>query len=342
MTKSTLKDNIVPLTLSIITVIAITFSLYVMKPVLVPFVFSVFLFFTIYPVIDTLRTKANFNKTISIAIGLLILLAFFSIILLLLGLSVRTLIQSIDIYTYKLIKLFDEISIYLADVGYKGDLDIVIQSIQKMPIFTWIQSVSGSIVGLLGNSVLVIIFTFFLIIGKETEGATSVMSQEVSQRITRYLMTKLATSALTGLLVGITFTLLDVQMALMFGMLSFFLNFIPNVGSIIAVLLPLPIVFLQFGSGITLILSIIIPGIIQFSIGNILDPKLMGENLGLHPVIILLSLLFWGFIWGVPGMFLSVPMTAIIKMVLNRSQITEPIAMVLEGKLTRNKKELIQ
>ena len=66
-------------------------------------------------------------------------------------------------------------------------------------------------------------------------------------------------------------------------------------------------------------------------IGNIIDPKLMGENLGLHPAIILLSLLFWGFIWGVPGMFLSVPMTAIIKLLLSRSKKTQSIAKILEG-----------
>ncbi|MEC8677349.1 MAG: AI-2E family transporter, partial [Candidatus Margulisiibacteriota bacterium] len=61
----------------------------------------------------------------------------------------------------------------------------------------------------------------------------------------------------------------------------------------------------------------------QFIIGNIVDPKLLGENLGLHPVMILLSLLFWGYIWGVSGMFLAVPMSAVLKILINRSEITE-------------------
>ena len=60
---------------------------------------------------------------------------------------------------------------------------------------------------------------------------------------------------------------------------------------------------------------------VQFFIGNILDPKLMGENLGLHPVVILLALLFWGYIWGIAGMFLAIPLTAIINILINRSQI---------------------
>jgi len=119
----------------------------------------------------------------------------------------------------------------------------------------------------------------------------------------------------------------------MFAVITFFLNFIPNIGSLIAILLPAPVAILQFGLGFKFAMLMIILGGIQFAIGNVLDPKLMGENLGLHPVVVLLALLFWGFIWGVPGMFLSVPMTAIIKLILSRYPATKPVAGWLEGNI---------
>ena len=120
-------------------------------------------------------------------------------------------------------------------------------------------------------------------------------------------------------------------MALLFAVLTFFLNFIPSVGSIIAVLIPLPVIFLQFGYSWEFLALISAAAFIQFVIGNIVDPKLMGDRLGLHPVIILLSLLFWGFIWGVPGMFLSAPITSIIKLLCSRSKITKPLVPIFEG-----------
>jgi AI-2 transport protein TqsA len=104
------------------------------------------------------------------------------------------------------------------------------------------------------------------------------------------------------------------------------------VGSIIAVILPLPVLFLQFGAAWETATIMSILGVVQFLIGNIIDPKLMGVNLDLHPVTILLSLLFWGFIWGVAGMFLSVPMTAVLKLILDRYSLTKPLANLLAGR----------
>ncbi|MFM1918850.1 MAG: hypothetical protein RLZZ303_484, partial [Candidatus Hydrogenedentota bacterium] len=114
------------------------------------------------------------------------------------------------------------------------------------------------------------------------------------------------------------------------------LNFIPNIGSIIATLLPAPVVFFSADvPTVNAVLAIAIPGCIQFSIGNLIEPKLMGDTLDMHPVVVLLSLIFWGMMWGMAGMFLAVPMTAIVKIVLERIEVTQPAAEVLAGRFDR-------
>ncbi|MHC4433691.1 MAG: AI-2E family transporter [Planctomycetota bacterium] len=128
----------------------------------------------------------------------------------------------------------------------------------------------------------------------------------------------------------------------MFGFLAFLLNFIPNIGSIIATLLPLPVAFIDPQLGIvSKVLALAIPGSIQFVIGNILQPKMMGESLDLHPVVVLLSLIFFGTIWGIIGMFLAVPITAVVMIFLQRFDYTRAIADLAAGKtdvLTKTKK----
>ena len=119
----------------------------------------------------------------------------------------------------------------------------------------------------------------------------------------------------------------------MFAILTFCLNFIPNIGSIIAVILPIPIILLQFGISFPFIAAIILLVAIQIAIGNILEPKLMGDSMGLHPVTILFFLAFWGYLWGITGMFLSVPITATLKIIFDKFEMTKPVAQLFAGKL---------
>jgi AI-2 transport protein TqsA len=111
------------------------------------------------------------------------------------------------------------------------------------------------------------------------------------------------------------------------------LNFIPNVGSIIATLLPLPLAIVQFNSLFWVMLVLLLPGTVQITVGNFVEPKLMGEGLELHPVAILVMLVFWGLIWGVVGMLLAAPITAVLGIVLGRFETTRPIARLLAGQL---------
>lgn len=143
--------------------------------------------------------------------------------------------------------------------------------------------------------------------------------KNITDQVQNYIFTKFIISVVTGILVGIVLALFGVDFVLVWVALTILLNFIPTIGSIIAVILPMLMTIVQFESFATTILVTGIIGAIQNLVGNILEPKIMGNKLGLNPLVILISLMLWGFVWGIPGMFISVPLTAIIKIVISNS-----------------------
>jgi AI-2 transport protein TqsA len=184
---------------------------------------------------------------------------------------------------------------------------------------------------------LVLIYVGFLLFGNSGTMPTNPDWREAERQTKKYLLIKTSVSATTGVLTGAILYMLGVDLAIVFGLLAFLLNFIPSLGSIIATLLPLPIVLLApQATPLAMFLAIALPGSVQFTIGNIIEPKLMGRGLDLHPITVLMVLIFWGILWGPIGMILSVPITAVIKIVLGRHESTRPVADVLAGRLGRN------
>jgi len=143
--------------------------------------------------------------------------------------------------------------------------------------------------------------------------------KDITSQVQRYIATKFLLSLLTGSLAGFILWLFGVDFFIVWGVFAFLLNFIPNIGSVIAVILPAVMTLVQYESlGYTLLVTAILI-VIQTIIGNGLEPKILGDRLGLNPLVILLSLLLWGYIWGIVGMFLSVPLTAVAKIIMSNS-----------------------
>ena len=222
----------------------------------------------------------------------------------------------------------------------------------------------GTVFGLLVNAFFVVIFVLFLLVGRDSTKVRGGIYEEIDKQVRVYIGKKVLLSAVTGGLVWLSLKLLGLPLASVFGMLAFLLNFIPSVGSVIATLLPIPMAFIQWyhpesvgfvahpatpadilelhhlsvDSGVVhspmlILLVVLIPGVMQNAIGNVIEPKIMGDELKLHPITILLALSFWGFIWGPVGMLLATPMTAAIRIVLLRFETGRPVAELLAGKL---------
>ncbi|MBQ6775685.1 MAG: AI-2E family transporter, partial [Synergistaceae bacterium] len=152
----------------------------------------------------------------------------------------------------------------------------------------------------------------------------------ISEQVSRYLGTLALISFATGVCAWIVLTLLGVKLAAGWGVLTFLLNFIPTVGSIIATIPPVIMAVIQFSPGLFKPFLVLMSlTAIQVTIGNIITPKVVGDRLGVSPVMILLSLLLWGMIWGIPGALLSTPIISIIKIVCENIPSLHSIAVLI-------------
>jgi predicted PurR-regulated permease PerM len=208
-----------------------------------------------------------------------------------------------------------------------------------------IKSFSGSFFSFLGNLMWVLLFMAFILaeresftrrlvnqLGKKNAGPVMESLQKINDSVQHYLGLKTLVSFLTGALVTIVLTIAGVDFALLWGVLTFVLNFIPTIGSIVATLPPIAITLFQSGSiGKTLFIAVLLLAI-QFAVGNVLEPKLMGRGLNLSPLVVLFSLIFWGWLWGIPGMLLSVPLTAAIRIAMEQIDATKTVAVLISSK----------
>jgi AI-2 transport protein TqsA len=339
-----------------LTAIALGLALAFLRPVLVPFVLALFISMAVTPVMDFLHLRLRFPR--ALAIVATIAIGFLALILLgaLVSSSLGELALQKDLYLGRISELKQNLSGWLeglvadhprlAPLKLEASLDPILDKIPAMvgAAIGWTVE-SGFLV--LSRGFLVLIFMMFLITGhrgpKPREPKT--LAHELRAGVMEYLRVKVLASALTGSLVYVILRVIGIDLALVFGLASFFLNFIPNIGSVVAVLLPVPIILLAGSDtveggvvvkeGVTMtgrVLAFGLPVVVQFLVGNVLEPKWMGTSLDLNPIVILLSLIFWGMLWGPIGMLLSVPITWILKALLERFSYTEPLARLLADK----------
>lgn len=319
--------------LMVLAAVAVAAALIYTRQVMIPFVLAIFIMYLVSPVVDFLQAKLHAPRAVSVLVALLVVFAILTLLALLITTSVRGLTASADIYRERLTSLAQTFLSVLDRFGLDLSQDQVLAAIRELPMLNVVRQTAGGVVGLVSNGVLVIIFVIYLLAGRNPHKLRTGFYAEVDQKVRRYIVTKVATSAATGIAVGIILTLFGLDLALVFGVLAFFLNFIPSVGSIISTLLPLPLAMVQFDSFWMVAGVFLVPGAVQMIVGNGIEPMVMGEGLQLHPVTILLALVFWGLIWGVVGMFLAAPITAVFRIVLDRFEMTRPIAGLLAGQL---------
>ncbi len=322
----------------VLAVIASAGALYWLRPVMIPLVLAVLLTYVLGPLVDLLIRRLRVPR--ALAIGLALLIGSLLLVVLggLISSSVQTLSANSAAYEARIGDLQARAVDALAGLGIEMDAGTVQTKVEGLPLQDWLSSLANGLVATLSNTVLVLIFAIYMLQGSAMTsmgGQPGGMRSEIVGRIRRYISLKVSISAATGALVGLLLWILGVELALVFGVLAFVLNFIPSVGSIIATLLPLPVVLLDPDfSMATLVLVVLLPGGVQMAVGNALEPKLMGDQLELHPITILAALTFWGMLWGIPGMLLAVPLTAALRIVLDGLDLTRPVARMMAGHMT--------
>jgi AI-2 transport protein TqsA len=322
--------------LLILSVIAIAIALVWLRPVMIPFVLASVFAIGLSPLIDLQTRYLRFPRPLAVLATLVIGVVLLSLIGAIISISVRELTSNVERYQAQIQVLLRQATALLSYAGISADT--VSNALVQVPIQTvsgMLMGTTNAVLGILSQGLLMLIFLVFLLLGGTTRGTSAGgMLGVVEARIRRYILTKVLLSALTGLLVGAVLMILGVDLALAFGLLAFLLNFVPSVGSIVATLLPLPVVLVSPDISMsTAILAVAIPAGIQLVLGNIVEPKIMGGSLDLHPVTILLALILWGMLWGIIGMLLATPLTAIMKIIFERIELTAPVAELLAGRL---------
>ncbi len=326
------QNWLVTASLMVLAAVALAAALAYTRAVMVPFVLALFIFYLVSPLTDLLHLKVRFPRWLSVIVGLLVVVGFLGLFGLLISTSARGLADSADIYREKLVGLAQRIFAVLDRYGVDLGQGNVLLSLEQLPLASILRTTAGTVIGLVTNGALVLVFVVFLLLGRRPGRRYTRLYTEIDAKVKQFIITKFLLSATTGVLVGVILAIMGLDLALVFGVLAFLLNFIPNIGSVVATFLPLPVALVQFDSLTPVVLVVLLPGVVQVTIGNVVEPKMMGEGLDLSPVTILLALVFWGLLWGVVGMLLAAPITAVLKIVLAQFETTRALAELLAGR----------
>jgi len=323
--------------LAIIALILVGFVLKVAQVVVVPLIIAWLLSYLLAPVIN-MMARRHVPPGLSVFLTLVLLLGIFYLSGVFIYARATGFVEEYPKYADRL----NEIS-----TDFLNRFTLPEDSLKGI---NWAQevgkrlvTVTGSFVGFLSNLLMVFFFLVFMLMGKpyahrkiqhafpEHQAARiASITQSITSQISRYLSIKVMISAITGGLVWGLLVGVGVDFPITWAVFAFLLNFIPIVGSIVATVPPVLITLVQFypngWAAIGVLAGLLV---IQQAMGSFLEPKLTGERLNLSPVVILISLIFWGWLWGIIGALLSVPITVAIKIVCENIASLKPISVLM-------------
>ncbi|OGD19653.1 MAG: hypothetical protein A2Y70_02595 [Candidatus Aminicenantes bacterium RBG_13_64_14] len=333
------EDRFFKAAIAIIVLFVIGVVLKLARPVLIPFVLAVFLSYIIDPVL-TFLTRCRCPRRAAVLLVMALMFVLFYLLGALVYSSGKSLAAELPRYQERL----SDLSVFLAKgVGpFKVDLSAALGKLEIEKIGTFILSAIGPFFSVLGKLLLVFLFLIFIVsgrgraaakiqkaLGDGRSGRMKAVIEAINAQTRKYILIKTVLSLANGLIVWVVLALFGVEFAPLFGLLAFLLNFIPDIGSLVATALRVGFAFFQFGTFWPPFWILVITVGLDSVLGYFLEPKIMGKGLGLSPLLVFFSLLFWGWLWGIPGMILAVPLTAVIKIVCQNVPALRPVAVLM-------------
>ncbi len=283
--------------------------------------------------------KKHIHSGIAVLIVIAGIIVIMAIVYIMIGFSIKSILDSLPFYQDRLQHQVGALKILFADMGIKIDEKAILDHANPESLTKFGADILSEFISLLSSTVLILLTVSFILLEsssfpnklRTTIGEPKAVFPEFYKfvnDIKRYVTIQTAVSLSTGIIAGTWLAVLGVDFPILFGMLAFLFNYIPNVGSIIAIVPAVVVTFIQFGIERAIVVFI---GylVITFVIGSIIQPRLMGQKLGLSTLVVFLSLIFWGSLLGVIGMVLCVPLTMTLKFLLERSDSTRWIAALL-------------
>lgn len=332
-------------TFSLIAFIAVVFILFMAKSLLLPLSVAIILWFLLKELLRYL-SKIHIKKrylptwTQKLFAFVLVLLLFFALSGII-GKSASGINERLPHYEQNL-------KILLAQYAFLQQIDFnswMQNTLDSLDLSAGISYALNSISSLFSNAILVLLYLLFILLESSmfkkkfelifpsdvNKSNVNFILENIDKSMSSYISLKTLTSLITGILSFMALKIIGVDFAFFWAFLIFLLNYIPTIGSLLATGFPVLLAFVQFGSITPALAVLVAVGAIQFLVGNVLEPKLMGSSLNVSPLIVLISLAFWGWLWGIVGMIISMPITIMMIIVFAQFKETKWIAIILSA-----------
>lgn len=322
------------------------------KDIVIPFVLALIIWFIVK------ELRVFFNKAIWIknyipkwvktSVASLIVFSVIGVAITILASNINQLKNSIPIYESNVTNV-----IQLINITFNIDVsNLLTDFFVDLNFSQLFKDIVNSISSAFGTIFMILIYVLFIFLEEavssdklnavystpEKQLEAKTLLNDIDKAISSYITLKTLVSLLTGVLSYFVLLIIGVDVPVFWAFLIFILNFIPTIGSLIGTLFPAGIALLQFGEFAPSLFILAFVGVIQIIIGNILEPKIVGNSLNVSSLVVILSLTIWGSIWGIFGMVISVPITVIMIIILSRFESTKNIAILLseKGKININ------
>lgn len=305
-------------------------------PLLIPFLLSIFIAVLCLPAIHALK-KYGLNQGFSLTVVLLSVLFFGLLLSLIIGGSVNDFSAALPVYQEKLSVFNAQLVDALGVFGFVINDQMLTEYLDAGAIMKMVASIVSGFANVLANSFLIFVTVIFILLesNRFKNKLNAIVGEEkgkifkaFSEKLRLYMGIKTWMSAITGVLVTLMLWALDVDYPQLWGVLAFLLNYVPNIGSLIAAAPAVLLALIQINIE-TAVIVVVGYVIINLVIGNVVEPKFLGKELDLSTLVVFLSLVFWGWVLGPVGMVLSVPLTISAKLALDESEETQWLGTLL-------------
>ena len=334
--------------LLIIVIPLVFYLLKVLSFIFIPLIFSMFIALLFLPLIRVLSRK-NVPRVVSIIIVLLLVAGGLKIGIELIQLSSKEILANNSDFIEKAEPKLESIKEYLLEdfgIEIKSSKAIIAQFLQGENI--------GSTIDFLRKFLTMILMTAFFVVLwlAESINVHKLLNQtllkqrytsiktfiKIEKDLIKFIKVKFIVSALTGIFTGLMCLFFDVSFPIFWGLFAFAINFIQMVGSFVSVILLSIFAFVQLDTSSTLLFFVLSITSVQVVFGAILEPIFMGKSFSINIIAVLVTLMFWGFLWGIPGLIMAIPITVFMKIIFEQFPSTQLLASLLSGKPTKIEK----
>jgi predicted PurR-regulated permease PerM len=305
--------------------------------IIVPFLLALFLAIILSPAHRFFMRK-KIPEGVSISVIMVLVVLFLFLVAKLIGSSVREFSANIEVYTQNLYAHQSDIEAFAARLGFEIASGEIASVAEPKQLMGFVQQLLQGVGAMFTNGFVIILTVIFMLLESnhftqkihlvDTNKNTMRQIDTIFAQINEYMVLKAAISLLTGFVIWIALLFIGVDYPFLWAVLAFLLNFIPNIGSIIAAVPAVLLALVQLGS-MSAIFVVAVYTAVNILIGSVIEPKVMGKGLGLSTLVVFLSLIFWGWLLGIVGMLLSVPLTIMAKIIFDADPKTKWISILL-------------